>query len=97
MALLVQVVIPISRSLEKIIIVHLDISLMFVWDVLFWENGFRRADRHAGSTINTGIRIYIEVSAPISIPFRAWDDAIYRADFYAVPFTGTKGGNNVSH
>jgi hypothetical protein len=95
--LFIQIIIPVAGTFEEVVIVQLDICLVLFRYILLRENGFGWADRHAGAAVNTSIGIYPKISAPLGIVFRTGNNAIYRADFYAVPFARAEASNNMSH
>jgi hypothetical protein len=64
-------------------------------DFIFREDGGIRAFRYARAAVNAGVRVNIE-PGPFFLRF-AWNDALYRANFYTPAVAQTKAGNNVSH
>jgi hypothetical protein len=64
-------------------------------DLVFREDGFKRAFGDAGPAVDAGVRVDVK-PRPFVNRF-AGDDAFYRAYIYTPRVAQTQAGNNVSH
>jgi hypothetical protein len=88
-AFLLQIKVPIARTVFEVIRIHCGVGLILTWDVFLGEDGLRGADRNTRAAVNARIGINVEIFAPVGIVLRTWDDAVYRADLNTVALAGT--------